>query len=132
MAVAVCIEKPTRIVRRIVDSSTAIAKGTLMKLTGAANTAAACDGDDQPFGGITIEEKVATETDIITIGCAMDGVFDIDTTAAAINIGVMVNMTSANAVAAAADADFEKGSIVGKSEEARSTDNRIRVRLMGF
>ena len=131
MAVAVCIEKPTRIVRRICASGAAIPKGTLMKLT-SPNTVAASDGDDQPFGGITIEEKVSTETDIVNIGCAMDGVWDIDTTAAAITVGVMVNMSAANQVAAAADADFEKGSIVGKAEEVRAADDRIRVRLMGF
>ena len=40
-------------------------------------------------------------------------------------------MSSANSVAAAADADFEKGSIVGKAEMARDGNNRIRVRLIG-
>jgi len=131
MAVATCIELPRIIVRRTVDSAAAIPKGTLMKLT-SPNTVAASDGDDQPFGGIAVEEKVTTETDVLTIGCAMDGVWDIDTTAAALNVGVMVNMSAANQVAAAVDADFEKGSIVGKAEETRDGTNRIRVRLMGY
>ncbi len=131
MAVATCIELPRLIVRRTVASDAAIPLGTVMQLADE-NTASASDGDDQPFAGIAIEEKVATETDVVTIGCAMDGVWDIDTTAAAITAGQMVNLSAANQVAAAADADFEKGSIVGKAEETRDTDNRVRVRLMGF
>ncbi len=131
MAVAVCIEAPRIIVRRIVASGDAIPKGTLLKLT-TPNTVTANDGDNQPFGGIAIEEKVAAETDVLSIGVALDGVFDIDTTGAAIAVGLMVNMTAANQVAAAVDADFEQGSIVGKAEEVRDGTNRIRVRLMGF
>ena len=131
MAVAVQIEAPRIIVRRTCDSSTGIAKGTVLQLTDE-NTVSASSGDNQPFGGIAIEEKVATETDIVTIGCAMDGAFDIDTTAAAITAGAMVNLTAANQVAVAANGDFEQGSIVGKAEETRDTDNRVRVRLMGY
>ena len=132
MAVAVCIEKPTRIVRRTCDSGTGIPKGTLMQISSSPNTVTATSGDAELFGGITIEEKVATETDIVSIGCALDGVWKIDTTAAAITVGQMVNVGAANQVVAAVDADFEAGSCVGRAEETRAGTNRIRVRLLGF
>lgn len=130
MAVATCIEAPRIIVRRTVAEATAIPKGTVLKLT-SINTGIASSADNNPFGGITIEEFKGGE-DITSVGVAMDGAWDIDTTAAAITAGQMVNLTAANAVAAAADADFEKGSIVGKAEETRTGSNRIRVRLMGY
>ncbi len=131
MAVAVQIEAPRIIVRRTVSSSAAIPKGTVMKLTDE-NTVEASAANDDPFGGIAVEEKVSTETDVLTIGCAMDGVFDIDSTAAAITAGQMVNIGGANAVLVADEAAWVLGSVVGKAEETRDTDNRVRVRLMGF
>ena len=130
MAVAECIEAPRRIVRRIVDSATAIPKGTLMKMT-SPNTAAASAAQNDVFAGITVEEKTASETDIVEVGCAIDGVWDIDTTAAAITAGKMVEVGGANSVIASTDADFEAGSIVGRAEETRDGTNRIRVRLTG-
>lgn len=132
MAIAVNIELPKLIVRRICDSGTAIPKGTILQLSGSPNTVTASSGDDQPFGGIAVEEKVATETDIVTIGCALDGVWQMTCTDAAITVGQMVNLTTTNSVAAAADADFEKGSIVGKAEQTKDANLSIRVRLMGF
>jgi hypothetical protein len=132
MAVAVCIEKPRIIVRRTCASGTGIPKGTLVQISSSPNTVTATSGDHQVFGGITTEEKVATETDIVSIACALDGVWDIDTTAAAIAVGILVDVGGANSVVAAADADFEAGTLVGRAEEVRDGSNRIRVRLMGF
>ena len=132
MAVAECIEAPRRIVRRTVAAGTAIPKGTLMKFSGTPNTAAAATAQNDEFAGITVEEKVSTETDVLEVGCAIDGVWKIDTTAAGINKGVPVQIaTGSNVVIVSADADFEQGSIVGIAEETRDGDNRIRVRLMG-
>jgi len=131
--VAVCIEAPSHIVRRTVASDAAIPKGTLLQLSSSINTVTASDGDAQVFGGIAVEEKVAAETDVLSIGVALDGVFDISTTAAAITVGQMVNIGGANQVVAAADADFEAGTVVGKAEETRSdATDRIRVRLVGL
>lgn len=130
MAVAECIEAPRIIARRTCASGTGIPKGTVLKLT-SPNTVAASSANDDPFGGIAVEEKVATETDIVTIGCALDGVWKIDTTAAAITAGAMVNIGAANAVLVADEAAWAAGSVVGKAEETRDGDNRIRVRLLG-
>lgn len=131
MAVASNIELPKIIVRRTCDSSTAIPYGTLLKLT-ADNTAIASSGDTDPFAGWANEEKSATDTDITEIACALDGVWDQDTTAAAIAVGQMVNIGGANTVILADSAAWVAGSVVGKAEEARDGSNRIRVRGIGI
>ncbi len=103
-----------------------------MKFTGAANTAAASTADGDAFAGITVEEKVATETDIITVGCAMDGVWLMDTTAAAIAIGVMCSIGGNQQIAiTVGTADLVDGSQFCRAEMARDGNNRIRVRLGG-
>ena len=85
MAVAVNIEAPRIIVRRTVSTTAAIPKGTLLKFDSSPNTVAATGAQNDLFAGIAVEEKVTTETDITNIGVALDGVWDIDTTSAAIN-----------------------------------------------
>lgn len=132
MAVAVCIEAPRIIVRRIVATDLAVPKGSIMMFSGAANTVVLSTGDNVPFAGIAIEEKLATDTDVLTVGCAMDGVWSIDTDGGACAIGEMVNLTAANQVALAVDTDFAQGSLVGKAEEAYVATARLRIRLMGF
>lgn len=131
MAVAECIEHPTKIVMRTIASGTAVPYGTLMKLEDE-NTVVVSAANSDPFGGICMFEKVATDTDILKIPCAMDGVFDIDTTAAAITAGAIVSIGGANQVAVSVGtADQVAGSNVGQAEETRDTDDRIQVRLRG-
>ena len=131
MAVAECIELPTKIVMRTIDKDTAVPYGTLMKLEDE-NTVVVSAANSDPFGGICTFEKKATDTDILKIPCAMDGVWDIDTTAAAITAGAIVSIGGANTVAVTTGtADQIAGSNVGQAEETRDTDNRIQVRLRG-
>lgn len=132
MSVATCIEAPKLIVRRNVTSTDAIPKGTLMYFEGAANHVLVTDGtDNRPFAGIAVEEKVSTETDVTTIGCALDGVWDIDNSGS-IAIGEGVSMFAANTVIKYAAADHAFCSFVGVAEEAEVSDNRARVRLRGY
>jgi len=131
MAVAENIELPTKIVMRTIDKDTAVPYGTLMKLEDE-NTVVVSAANSDPFGGICTFEKKATDTDILKIPCAMDGVWDIDTTAAAITAGAIVSIGGANTVAVTTGtADQIAGSNVGQAEETRDTDNRIQVRLRG-
>ena len=130
MAVATNIELPRIIVRRTVATGTTIPLGTVMKLT-ADNTVIASSADNDSFGGIAVEEYKDTDTDLNHMSVALDGVWDIDTTAAAIPIGATVNIGAANAVVASGAADLLTGSVVGKAEEVRSGSNRIRVRVGG-
>ena len=130
MAVATNIILPTKVVTRVCAEATAIPKGTVMKLPGT-NTVIASSGDNDPFGGITIEEFTGGEG-LTHVGVAMDGVFQMTTTAAAIAIGIPVNLSGANQVAAEVASDFVLGSHVGIAEEARTGTNSIRVRLRGY
>ena len=130
MAVATNVELPRLIVRRICADGTAIPKGTVMKLSGD-NTVIASAADNDPFGGIAVEEKTASDG-IVNIGCAIDGAWDIDTTAAAITAGAVVNIGAANQVSTSAAADLLTGSVVGNAETTRTGTNRIRVRLRGY
>ncbi|HEB47118.1 MAG TPA: hypothetical protein ENI22_01475 [Candidatus Pacearchaeota archaeon] len=130
MAVATNIELPKLIVRRIVDQSIAIPLGTIMKFTGT-NTAAASAADGDAFAGITIEEKTAGDG-ITEVGCALDGVWMIDTTAAAIAVGTYCSIGGSQTIAiSVGTADLVDGSQFCRSEMVRDGDNRIRVRLLG-
>lgn len=130
MAVAVCVEAPRIIVKRICADTPAIPKGTLMKFSGD-NTAAANAADGDAFAGITVEEK--TDVDgILSISCALDGVWLIDTTAAAINAGDFVSLGGSQTIAVTVGtADLVDGSQFGRAEMTRTGTNRIRVRLGG-
>lgn len=113
MAVATCIETPTRFARRTVADGTGIPIGTLLKLTDS-NTAIATSADNDPFAGIAWEEKTASDG-IVEITCAMNGRWSMTTTAAAITAGAIVSIGGANAVLTAAAADLLPGSVVGKA-----------------
>jgi len=129
--VAEMIEVPTKIIMRTINKDTAVPYGTMMKLEDE-NTVVVSASNSDPFGGICTFEKKATDTDILKIPCAMDGVWDIDTTAAAITAGAIVSIGGANTVAVTTGtADQIAGSNVGQAEETRDTDNRIQVRLRG-
>ena len=129
MTLATEIEAPTLIVQRICDEATAIPYGTLMKLSGD-NLVIVSSGNDDPFGGIAIEEFTGGEGKT-TVACAMDGVFDIDTTAAAITAGQAVNIGAANQILVADANAWIAGSFVGFAESTRTGSDRIRVRLRG-
>ena len=131
MAVAEMIEAPTKIVMRTIASGTAVPYGTLMRLEDE-NTVVISANNSDPFGGICVFEKSSTDTDILKIPCAMDGLWDIDCTAVAITAGAIVSIGGANSVAVTVGtADQVAGSNVGQAEETRDTDNRIQVRLRG-
>jgi len=126
------IVAPDQIRTRVVSESTAIPKGTILKFTGAANTAAASAADGDAFAGITIEEFAGGEG-LTHVGVAFDsGVFQMATTAAAIVIGARVSIGGSQTIAVSVGtADLVDGSQFGRSEEVRSGTNSIRVRLLG-
>lgn len=130
MAVATNVELPKLIVRRIVLDNVAIPKGTTLKFSGD-NTAAASAADGDAFAGITVEEKTADDG-IVDIGAAMDGAWDMDTTAAAINAGDFVSIGGSQEIAVTVGtADLVDGSQFGRAETTRTGTNRIRVRVTG-
>lgn len=127
---AVCIETPTIFRRRTVADGTGIAIGTIMKLTDP-NTVEASSASNDPFGGIAWEEKTASDG-ITEIVVAMNGVWDMKATTAAIGIGVPCAIGGANLIRAAIEADTVLGDILGRAEETFGNDEVGRVSVGGF
>ena len=107
MAVATCIETPTKFARRTVDNATAIPIGTIGKLTDG-NVFIASSANNDPFAGILWEEKTASDG-LTEVTVAMNGRWSCTTTAAAIGIGVPVAIGGANAIRAVIEADVALG-----------------------
>jgi hypothetical protein len=114
MAVATCVETPDRFRIYTVSNAEAVPRGTLMKLT-SPSTCTATGGDTDPFAGIAWEEKTASDG-ITRMTCALNGIWIIASTAAAVTAGQIVNVGAANAVLVADEAAIVAGSVVGKSE----------------
>ena len=127
MAVAVCYETPTRFARYTVADGTGIAKGTLLKLS-TPNTAAAATANDDVVGGIAWMEKVASDgsTEIVA---ALDGVWGITTTAAAITVGQDVTIGGTNEIKVYTTLDREKGFVLGKALETCAAAVILKVRV---
>ena len=112
MAVATVIVAPTIFRQRTILDATAVPIGTIMKLEDD-NTVVVSASDSDPFGGIAWVEHTASEgVTIMTV--AMDGIWSMTTTAAAIPAGNAVSIAGANTIALATEADTIVGSIVGK------------------
>jgi hypothetical protein len=122
---AVCLQTPTRFRRYTVADGGAIAKGTLLKLS-TPMTAAAATADNDIVGGIAWEEKVASDG-ITEITAALDGVWSILTTNAAITIGNEVTIGGTNEIKVYTTLDDEKGYVLGKALETCSANVRIAV-----
>ena len=130
MAVAVCYERPTKFARYTVADGAGIAKGTLLKLS-TPNTASAASADNDVVGGIAWMEKVASDgsTEIVA---ALDGIWGITTSAAAVTIGEQVVINGANEIKKYTTLDAEKGYVLGRSLEtigASATVIRVRVQV---
>lgn len=129
--VATMVEAPTKIVMRTIDKDTAVPYGTLMKLEDS-NTVVLSAADTDPFGGICTFEKTATDTDIVKIPCAMDGVWEISTDSGAITSGGLVSIDALNQIHASnGTVDQVAGSNVGQAESTKDSAERINVRLRG-
>ena len=124
---AICIEAPKIIKRYTVANQTAIAYGTVLKLSGA-NTAATNSISGDVFAGIAIEEKTASDG-ITEIGAAIDGVWDILVQGGNITNGSIVCLSGANTIRFATEADCVLGTMVGKILETGTDATFVRTRL---
>lgn len=110
---ATCIVAPTKFTRRTIADATAVPIGTVMKLEDA-NTVVISAANSDPFGGICWVEHTASEG-VTEISVALDGVWSMTTTAAAIAAGGICSVAGANTVAASVGtADTIVGTHVGK------------------
>ena len=124
MTVAVCSETPTEFRRYTIAAGAVIPIGTLLQLSGD-NTASATSGDTDEFAGIAWEESTATD-EFTEIVAAINGIWDIKCTAAAVSYGDIVNVGGADTIVLADAAAIIAGSTVGKALEA-GNDTVIRV-----
>jgi hypothetical protein len=130
-AVAVMYETPTKFARYTVADGTGIPKGTILKLT-TPNTAIATGADNDPVAGIAMFEKVASDG-TTEITAALNGVWGITTSAAAITVGEDVTMNGANEIKKYTTLDNEKGYVLGKALEtigASATVIKVRVNVL--
>jgi len=122
---AQCIETPTRFRRYTIADATAVPIGSIMKLSDP-NTCALSTADNDVFAGIAWEEKTLSDG-ITEITCAVNGIWDVTTTNAAITAGAWVSVGGANLIRAAAEADTIPGELVGKALETCAGTEVIRV-----
>lgn len=122
---AVCLQTPTRFRRYTVADGAGIAKGTILKLT-TPMTAAASTADNDIMCGIAWEEKTASDG-ITEIVAALDGVWSILTTNAAITVGQDVTAGGTNEIKVFTTLDDEAGKVLGKALETCSANVRIAV-----
>ena len=113
MTVAVCIQAPTRFERRVINNATAVPIGTIMKLEDA-NTVVVSSASNDAWGGIAWVEHTASEG-VTELVVAMNGRWQIVTTAAAINVGDKVSIGGADLIRASIEADLELGTILGSN-----------------
>jgi hypothetical protein len=125
MGIPTCIQTPTRFRRYTVADAGAIPKGTLLKLT-TPMTAAAASADNDVIAGIAWEEKVANDG-ITEIVAALDGVWGILTSNAAITVGNDVTINGANEIKIYTTLDNEKGYVLGKALETCAANVVIAV-----
>lgn len=107
-----------------------VTKGALMELLDPRTISGATLSTNK-FAGIAAADKVASDG-ATNLGVYTKGIFDLRTGGGAvINAGVMVKLTGANMVEAAADTDYEAGLIVGKALEtaAVATAETIEVAI---
>ena len=101
------------------SNTTGIEKGTVLKMTDPM-TVAAASADNDVFGGIAAEEKIALDGKT-KIGVYFDGIFKGLVGAAGITVGKQVAISGANAVVDGAAADNDIGLTVGKSLETATS-----------
>ena len=124
---AVCIETPTKFARRTVADGTAIALGTVLLLSDP-NTASATTANSETFGGISWEEKTASDG-LIEITVALDGVWDMKDSGSGVTVGQLVSVGGVNTVKVCTEAELITGDFIGKSEETASGSEVFRVRV---
>jgi len=119
-----------RPIRYTVDNAIAIAKGTIMKISGDKTIAAHAAAADVPIAGIATHEKVASDGQN-TMSVYTDGIFDIIAAAAGVTaLGARCACSATAQMIQAADAtDLLQSSDVGMCLEAHANDEVAAVRV---
>lgn len=108
---------------------TAIAKGTLLKLSDPM-TVSATSADNDIFIGVAGEEKVASNG-ITKIGVYLTGIFKMVDSGSGITVGTDVVIKGANTIGTYTTLDDEKGYVVGQALETASASESLLVWVNG-
>ena len=122
---AVCIETPTKFLRRTIATGTAIPFGSLMQISSDPDTVTISDGDNV-FGGINWTPILAADT-FTEITVAMNGVWDVKDAGAGMTLGNQCSLNGVNLVKTLIEADVVLGKNVGKVLETASASEVVRV-----
>lgn len=110
-----------------VSATTAIPKGTLMKISSSPQTAAAASADGDFFAGIAATEKTATDG-VVKMSCITHCVAEMTAGTGATTFGQPQKISAANAVVDADDDTIENsGEVVGLSLETVADGDRGAV-----
>lgn len=104
-----------------------IEKGTVLKLSDP-RTVAASSADNDVFGGIAAEEKIASDGKT-TIPVYFGGIFKMKDSGSGVTVGQDVVIKGANTVGTYTTLDDEKGYVVGKALETAAASDTFLVLL---
>lgn len=110
------------------DATTAITKGTILKITDP-RTAVATTGVDEPIAGIAAHDKTATDGKT-SISVYTNGIFDAVNATGAATCGALQAPNGANTFTNADANDLLQGSIVGQALETGGTPETIAIRVL--
>jgi len=115
-------------VRFTVASGSAIAKGTICKLSDP-RTAAASSADSDVFAGIAAAGKSATDyaTNLALHIPGQGNIFDLTAAATTITAGQLVSISGANLIKTATEAEVVTGDVIGKALETAAVSEVIAV-----
>ena len=108
-----------------VANGAAIEKGTVMALTDPM-TVAASSADNDIFGGIAAEEKIASDGKT-KIPCYFGGIFKMKVSATASTVGLDQVIKGANTIGDYTTLDGELGYVIGKAMETGANTETILV-----
>jgi len=108
-----------------VANANGLEKGTVLALTDPL-TGAASSADNDVFGGITAEEKIASDGRT-KIGAYFGGVFRMKDSGSGVTVGQDVVIKGANTVGAYTTLDGEKGYKIGKALETAGASDTFLV-----
>ena len=124
---AVCIETPTKFVRRTIAAGAELPFGTIVKLSADPDTVAASAAADV-FGGIVWTPSISTDT-FTEITVALDGTWDMKDAGAGITLGGIVSLNGANLIKQAVEAEMVTGAAFGKCLETAAASEVVRTRV---
>lgn len=117
------------VVRYTIADGQDVSKGTLLKLVDPRTVSAGNITKGAAFAGILAEEKKANDG-VVSVPVLKRGLFDLThSSVVTSSVGAILEMSGANLVATATEANIAAGGAVGKAEEAAGASEVFLVRV---